>query len=82
MVEFRAVELGELKSFAIVLVVATRAVQLVGGGLIDARVIARLGRHSPCDLAVAIQAFQCALSQAEGVATIALSCAFQILMSG
>lgn len=77
-VEALLIELGELKAFTVMFVVAAGAIQLVVRCLVDARMISRARVQPTGDFGVAIEALQRALPNAESMATSALRGTFQI----
>jgi hypothetical protein len=79
--KFLAIQLSKRKLPPIVLHVAAGAINLGGGDVIGARVIANMLIHATADFAVAIQAFQSASAKAKIVARRAFGGALQGLVS-
>jgi SNF family Na+-dependent transporter len=72
MVESLLIKLRELKPLAVMLVVTTRAIQLIARCLIDPGMIAGLRAYATGDFRMAVQALQRALADAKCVAACTL----------
>lgn len=78
MVESLLIKFCELKTLAVMLVVTTRAVQLITRRLIDSGMVARLGIHAASNFGMTVQALQRALADAKCVTAGTLSSPFEI----
>jgi len=77
MLEFLAVKLGERKLPPIVLHVAVGAIGLIGGRVVDARVVAGVFVHTPADFGMAIETLETARGEAEIMTGRTLGGAFE-----